>query len=53
MTKLKNMTTKRRTRKVSSTTVEPLAWNRAMKLAGGDAKRIDIISSTEVLVRRP
>lgn len=32
---------------------DKLAWSRALKLAGGDASRLSVLSWTSVLVSRP
>lgn len=37
--------------RVRSVKVHPLVWKRAMQLAKRDARRIEVISSTEVWVR--
>lgn len=35
---------------VTSRLCDPLVWQTALKLAGGDAKRIRVLSRTEVMV---
>lgn len=49
---LKNMATKRRkSADVKVIKVTPKVWKEAMALAKGDAKRIEVVSPTEVIVR--
>jgi hypothetical protein len=36
---------------VTVTRVHPLVWAEAMRRAGGDAKRIEVLSATSVIVR--
>jgi hypothetical protein len=37
---------------VTSTRPDPAAWKAALDLAGGDARRLVVLSSTEILVER-
>lgn len=53
-TRLAHTPTKPPRHPVTTTTPDPLAWRRAMRLARGDVSRLVVLSPTEVLVtRRP
>jgi hypothetical protein len=42
----------RRAGVVTSTRPDPAVWKAALDLAGGDARRLVVLSSTEILIQR-
>lgn len=49
-TKVKPEPVKARVEKIR---VDPITWNAALELAGGDAKRIEVVSAFECVVHNP
>jgi len=51
-TRVRRSASSRRVGVVTSSRPDPAAWKTALDLAGGDARRLVVLSPTEILVER-